>query len=256
MKNIISLDKVTVIKKRKTVLDNISWDVKKGESWAVVGKNGAGKSFLLRLIALNHYPSSGRVSVFGRQIGEVNIWDLKNRIGFVSDLLQEEYSVNITVNEVVYSGFFSSIGLYYPVDENIVNKTEKILELLRIEHIKLKKFKQLSHGEQRKVLIARALVSNPQLLILDEPCTGLDIPGREEFLKTLQKLLNLNINIIFVTHHIEEIIPEINNVMLLKNGKILHLGTKQKVLNKENLNSTFDHNFEVIERNNRYWTII
>jgi iron complex transport system ATP-binding protein len=253
MQNLISLEKVSVIKNGKYILRHIDWSMNENENWAIIGENGSGKSFLLRLLSANLHSSKGTVKVFGKQFGQVNLWDLKKNIGLVSDLLQTQYHNRTRVIDVVYSGYFSSIGLYENIDSRMKKSAYKILKFLGIYHLKDRIFGELSHGEQRRVLIARSLVFNPKLLVLDEPCTGLDIPAREEFLKTIEKLVKKGHNVIFVTHHIEEVMPFINRILFMKNGKIFGKGTKKEMMKEEKLNKVLGHKFKLIYKNGRYW---
>lgn len=253
MSSIIELNNVSVIKNGKTILDDITWNVKNNENWAVIGKNGAGKSFLLRLLSANLYPSCGSIRILGRKFGETNLLELKKVIGFVSPNFQKDYDNETRVINVIYSGFFASNGLFYDVTDYMKEETLKIISFLNISNLKDRYYGELSNGEQKKVLIARALVSNPKILIFDEVCSGLDISSREEILKTVELLVEKGHNIIFVTHHIEEIIPAINKILLIKEGKIFRTGCKEELLNKNHLNEVLDINLDVIIHNSRYF---
>jgi len=253
METIINLENVSLIRDGNYILKNISWQVKKNEQWAVIGRNGAGKSFLLRILSANLFPSHGSVKVLGKEFGKVNMWYLRRQIGVVSDLLQQDYYQTISVRKVIYSGFFSSIGLYKEVSQAQKQKTEELLYYLGINNLEERIFGKCSHGEQRRILIARALVFDPHLLVLDEPCTGLDVASREEFLKTLQKLLIKDLTIIFVTHHIEEIFPAINRVLFLIRGKVFLKGQKTALMTKANLKRVLECDLNVIKRNGRYF---
>lgn len=255
METVIKLNSVSVIKSGKSILDKIDLQIRRGENWAVIGPNGSGKSFLLRILSTLQYPSSGEAEIFGKILGRVNVWELRKNIGVVSDLLQREYKGEIKVFDVVCSGFFSSVGVYDNVTEEQKERAWELLEQLEITHLAERTLSHLSHGEQRKALIARALVFKPQLLILDEPCTGLDIPSREEFLESLQELIASGINIVLVTHHIEELMPEINKVLLLKEGKVYLKGDKRELMNRANLNHVLGHELGIGEHEGRYFTV-
>ena len=223
------------------------------ENWAIIGRNGSGKSFLLRILSGNLFPSTGIVKIFGKQLGFVNIWDLRKEIGFVSDHLQREYDRETRVINVIYSGFFASNGLYQDVTDEMKEKVVDILEFLEIFHLRDRVFGHLSSGEQKKVLIARSLVFSPKLLIFDEPCNNLDLASKEDVLHSIQKLVQKGHNIVFVTHHIEEIIPQINNVLFLKEGKIIKSGDKVKMMNKKLLNNLLSYKFGVVKKNGWYY---
>jgi iron complex transport system ATP-binding protein len=252
MEKIIEISNVSVILDDKIILKNINWTVYEDENWAIIGKNGSGKSFLLRLLSANLFPNKGSVKIFGKEFGKVNLWDLKSEIGFISDLFLRQYDQGSKVCNVVYSGFFSSNGLYEDPTELMIERTDIILKELDLYKLKGLRFGEISHGEQKRVLIARALVFNPRILVFDEPCTGLDIAARENFLSNVEKLAQKGHNIVFVTHHIEEVIPAINKILYLKYGEIGLSGNKKEMLNKKNLNNVLDYNFELNEKNGRY----
>jgi iron complex transport system ATP-binding protein len=248
----LELNDVTVVKDGKKIIENIDWSVSDGENWAVFGPNGSGKSFLLRIIYASQNFSTGKVSIFGKEIGKISIWELKKYIGFVSDLLQKDYHERSSVIDVICSGFFSSIGLYDDVSDFMIEKSKEIMASLGIRHLSERRYGELSHGEQRRVLIARALVFDPRLLILDEPCTGLDIQSRERFLSTVENISKQR-NIIFVTHHIEEIMPCITHVIFMKDGKVYGIGTKDKMMTEKNIRDILGYDGRLIEEHGRYY---
>ena len=253
MSEVIKLSGVSVIRNKVAILDNISWQVQSGENWAVIGRNGVGKSFLLNVIAGNIFPSQGKVTVLGRTFGETDMLELRRLIGYVSPAFQYNYDGATTVNKVVYSGFFASNGLYYDPTPQMVTQTADILRRMRLSHLADKPFGLLSSGEQKKVLIARAMVFSPKLLILDEVCTGLDIASREEVLSFIEDLAH-NIGLIFVTHYIEEIVPSITNVLYLKDGKTFAAGAKNEMITSDYLRQVLNVEAKVHRNDDgRYW---
>ena len=256
MRKVIEVNQASIIRNGRPILSDITWQMQAGESWAVVGENGSGKSFLLRLIAGGEYPTHGRVSVLGSVFGSANLWELRRRLGFVSDSLQTRYHARVRVADVVLSGFFSSIGLWDTPSPRQQKLAGEVLVLLGIQHLAHRLFGELSQGEQRKVLIARSLVPDPELLILDEPCAGLDFPTREEFLSSLQHLIERGRNLVVVTHHIEEIVTGITHILLMKNGRIAALGPKEEVMTEELLNRVLGYRFSLVEAGGRYWAHI
>jgi len=175
-------------------------------------------------------------------------------IGVVSDFLQRGYRESALVHEVILSGFFASNGAYQTPSDEQLQKVDEIIASLNIEHLRDKKFAHLSHGEQRKALIGRALVFEPKLLILDEPCTGLDIPSREDFLDTLRGLVKEGVNILFVTHHIDEIIPEVNKVLFIADGQIAKVGDKKNLMKKSYLKGILGYKeLKIKKGKGRYW---
>jgi iron complex transport system ATP-binding protein len=253
---ILSLSHVTLIRDGKRILDDVSFIVRRGEHWAVIGKNGAGKSFLLRIIGAQEFPTAGTVDVLGKRFGEYDLWKLKVHIGFVSDQLQARYHPDESGVDIVLSGFFSSVGLYDSVTGSMRTKAQRLLDRLGIRHLAGRRYDELSHGEQRKLLIARALVLDPALLVLDEPCTGLDLSTREDFLRTLSAIAAQgNVSVIIVTHHLEEIVPEINRVLCLKDGRAVAAGEKAGLLTRARLEGLFDQSLTLSKRNGRYWAL-
>lgn len=253
MPPLLELENVTVIRDGKQILDHVSWTMQSNEHWAVIGKNGAGKSFLLQLLSANFHPTSGTVRVMGEELGKVSVWDLRTKIGVVSDTLHRRYHNYLSVFDTVCSGFFASIGLYDRVSTQMRQQTEKILEQTGLTHLRNQPFGDLSHGEQRRTLIARALVFNPRIMVLDEPCSGLDIPSRETFLNLVQQLGEDGHNLVFVTHHMEEVLPVINHVLYIKEGTVYTQGAKEDMMQSHVLEPVFDYPIPLVKSDGRYW---
>ena len=200
---VILMRKVNVRYGKKVVLKNFNWTVRNGENWKIVGPNGAGKSTLLSLITADNLQAySNEIHMFGKQRGTgESIWDIKRRIGHVSSEFQVQYRESVTVLKVVLSGFFDTIGLYQPVSEKQKETALNWMKFLEIENLAEFDFTRLSYGQQRLVLIARALVKSPALLILDEPCQGLDRANRNRVLTLIDQIGHHSVTqIIYVTH--------------------------------------------------------
>jgi len=249
---ILELEGVSLKKNGQLILADLDWKVEGGQHWAILGPNGAGKSFLLRLLSAQYFPTTGTISILGKRLGTYDVWKLKTHIGFVSDLLQKNYHENHCGEEVVLSGFFSSIGLYDTVTPAMESRGAELINLLGLKELAPKPFGRMSHGQQRRFLLARAMVLEPELLVLDEPCSGLDPQAREIFLNSLARLAT-HTTLIFVTHNPEEIIPAIKNVLFLKQGRIFAQGTKAELLTSGRLSQLFDHNLEVFTQDERYY---
>lgn len=241
MNKIISFENVSLQRSNQKILHHINWEMLNDEHWAILGLNGSGKTSLLNIVTGYHFPTTGEVTVLGNLFGQTNLPELRKQIGFVSSSLDRFADIvnNETVHQVVVSGKFASFGLYEKVSESDWKKARTILSQLRLSHLSEKRFNVLSQGEQRRVLIARALMSDPNILILDEPCSGLDILSREEVLAMIRKIEQNNCYIIYVTHHIEEIVEEISHVLLLRDGEIIAAGPKENTLTDDLLSSTF-----------------
>ena len=201
------------------VLDGLNWTVRRGEHWAVVGPNGSGKSTLLSLITGDNLQVyANEVYLFGKRRGEgESIWDIRRRIGVVSPELQLRYRKPVSVREVVLSGFFDSIGLYRRPDPEQEAIADRWLEILGMAERAERPFTRLSYGEKRLALIVRAMVKSPELLILDEPCQGLDRANREMVLALMEGIgEQTTTGLIYITHHEEEMIPCIDHILRLE----------------------------------------
>lgn len=234
---IIKMQDVAWRRDKDYILQGINWEVRPGEHWAIMGLNGSGKTTLLNIINGYIYPSNGEVCVLDNHFGKCNLRELRKKIGWVSSSLQENLYANETVLEIVLSGKFATIGLVDTPERIDEDKARELLEILGCSRLIKRSYKSLSQGEKQKVIIARALINSPQLLILDEPCTGLDILAKEQLLATIQKLSEEQNapTLIYVTHRVEEILPVFNNVLMLRGGKIHSVGKTQKILTSSNL---------------------
>ena len=260
MKEILHYENVTFRREGREILRGIDWHINEGENWALLGLNGSGKSTLLGMIPAYTFPTSGEVRVFGHKFGNYAWIKIRDRVGFVSSTLNNFLStLNFQkLEDIVISGKFSSIGIYKEVTEEDRKKAEKIIEDFGITYIKEKYFSTLSQGEQRRTLLARAFMNEPDLLILDEPCSGLDVKSREYLLSVLEKnSKNENaVPFIYVTHQIEEIIPSITHVTLLKDGKVFAKGNKKDILTDEILSEMFEMSVKIVWENDRPWLIV
>ncbi|MBE1554285.1 ABC transporter ATP-binding protein [Sporosarcina limicola] len=258
MENILSFNNVSLRKGARTILSDISWKFRENEQWAVLGLNGSGKTSLLNVIMGYHYPSDGEVTVLGNNFGKTNLQELRKEIGFVSTSLDRfsQLTNNEKVEEIIVSGKFASFGLYENVSPMDWAKADSLLDSFRLSYLKGKLFHLLSQGEKRRVLIARSLMSDPKVLILDEPCTGLDILSREEVLHLTKEVIGKDRHLIFVTHHIEELVKEITHVLLLHEGKVVAAGPKVDVLDADLLSKTFEVPVKVRWEEERPWLTI
>lgn len=240
---ILKLKNVSAFRGRTEALKKVSFSIGKGEHTAVIGPNGAGKSSLLKLITREIYPVAGSdcfLEIFGQR--HWNVWDLRRQLGLVSLDLQTMYSPVAKGRTVVLSGYFASIG---HVDEARLSRqqmdvAEHLMAELKIEHLMAKPFCQMSTGEQRRCILGRALVNGPSVLVFDEPTVGLDLASSFHFFETVETLMEQGKTIVLVTHHIHEIIPAMNRVIMLKAGEVFCDGSKKTVLTDANLSSLFE----------------
>src|SRR3989338_55821 len=240
MNSIIELQDISLYRGKTQILKDISWNIKKGEHWALIGTNGAGKTSLLKIISGSLWPSSGKVKVLGKEFGKADLRELKKKIGWVSSFLTEKIPQNEDILGIVISGKFASFGVYEKITEKDRKKAKGLLKLMNCDHIIGRNFNVIFQGEKQKVLIARALMAEPLILLLDEPCIGLDIKARKNLLNSISKICReTETTIIYVTHHIEEIIDGIKNALLLKEGKVFMQGNRKDVLDNKKLNALF-----------------
>ncbi|MGV3264624.1 ABC transporter ATP-binding protein [Cytobacillus pseudoceanisediminis] len=255
--SIISLDEISWKRNGKQILNKVSWHVRKGEHWALLGLNGSGKTTILKMITGYLWPNGGQVSVLGNLYGKTNIPELRKSIGWVSTSLDDKFQFrpSETALEIVLSGRFASIGLYQEITLQDLEKAKDLMHQFNISHVQDQNLTSLSQGEKRKAMIARALMASPRLLILDEPCNGLVIYSQEELLRSIEKMAahQDGPTIIYVTHHIEEIVPSITHAMLLKKGNVISQGKKRDTLTDSLLEETFRVPITVDWENGRPW---
>ncbi len=247
---LLQIQDATVVKNSNRVLDRITLTIREGEHTAILGPNGAGKSSLIRLIAHLDYPLAHEdgtppLLIFGEELW--NVTELRSLLGIVSADLQHSILAGTLPRrtrglDAVISGFFASYGLFrhHHFTPVMREQARQALALMEASHLAAAYLEAMSPGEVRRVMIARALVSDPRALLLDEPTTGLDLMARHRFLSTLQNLARHGKTIILVTHHIEEIFPEIDRVVLLQHGRVLLDGRKSEVLTSRHLSAMFE----------------
>ncbi|MFQ5443920.1 MAG: ABC transporter ATP-binding protein [Nitrospinales bacterium] len=250
---LIEIKNATVYLKGSKILSSISWTMRPNENWAVIGTNGAGKTTLMKLLFGELIPAFGGTVFWFGEREHRGLREIRENIGFVSAEYQAHYDQNITGLEVAASGFFSSVGLYDPVTQQQRDAAFDWLSFLGIKHLADKLFFRMSYGESRRVLLARALVNQPSLLVLDEPCSGLDIPTKELVLETIEKLSQTDTKLVYVTHHVEEIMPSITHVLYLKSGVIHLQGKKEDMLTGDVISQVLDCEITLQKNSQRYW---
>ncbi|HEY0868067.1 MAG TPA: ATP-binding cassette domain-containing protein [Fimbriimonas sp.] len=233
---------VSVVRDGRTILDRLDLRIEQGQHTAILGPNGSGKSTLIRLLIHEIYPHAG--------VGSVRIWgedrwvirDLRPLLGLVSTTPGDRILGDPTVLDMAVSGLLGTFGVVwgYEVTESMVERARGALRFAGMDHLRDRRFDTLSAGESRRTLIARALVSEPRGLVLDEPTTSLDLKSAKAFRETMGKVARTGTTLVLVTHQLEEIIPEIENIVLLKEGKILAHGPRKEVLTLGNLGALFD----------------
>ncbi len=255
----INIENATVYLDEREILHDISWKVKKGEKCFILGANGAGKTTLVRTILGYIWPFYGaKVEILGKRFGEVNLTKLRKKIAWVSPFIQQHLDRELTGIRMIMSGPDGYLGFYREASDKELADAHRLLEKLNATHLAEKSILGMSSGEQMKILIARALLTKPELMILDEPNVYLDIAEREFLLKTVDKLAkeNPDLTIIFISQRIEDILPTFNKGMILNAGKIDIIGSRKEVLTEENLKRAFNVEVRLIEGNTgRLWAV-
>jgi iron complex transport system ATP-binding protein len=254
---IVSFSDVSLVLDGKRVLSHVDWDVMPGENWVVIGPNGAGKTSLLSIINGYRWPSSGAVSVLGRRFGDADLRDLRTETGLVSSYLDWMVRGDERVVDLVVSGKFGSTRLWSKVRAADVSRATSLLEEMGCAEQVGKTLHELSQGERQKVAIARALIARPRLLILDEPCEGLDIASRESFLDGIEPLLSRRggPSFIEVTHRTEDIPPGFTHALLLRKGRVVGSGEIRKTLTSKKLTRCLGTEVELKSWGGRYYMI-
>jgi iron complex transport system ATP-binding protein len=240
---ILDIRHATVYRGDTCVFEDLSFALEEDQHTAILGPNGAGKSTILKLLASEVHPvpkDETTIRLFGEQ--QWNVWDVRKRLGLVSHDLQHHYMEQVSGLKVVLSGYYASIGTYGHQDFSYaqIARAHTVMDDLGIGFLTDRRYADMSTGEQRRCLLARALVHGPSVLVLDEPTSGLDLTATFHYLDLVRSYMRKEKTILLVTHHIHEIPPEIKRVVLLKNGKILHDGEKDTVLTEANLSRLFD----------------
>jgi iron complex transport system ATP-binding protein len=252
---LIEFERVSVMRGERVVLDEVTLSIDAGEHVAIIGPNGSGKSTFIKTIARELYPlvrEGSAVRLLGRE--RWNVLELRAQLGIVSNDLMASLTRELTGRDVVLSGFFSSIGIWpnHHVTDAMRDKAAEILARLDVSRLADRLVTQMSSGEARRMLIGRALVRDPQTLLLDEPTNSLDLQAMQELRELFRRLARAGIGILLVTHHLPDIIPEIDRVILIKDGRIFRDGPKDTTLTAQTLGELFTVPVELVTRDGYY----
>lgn len=244
----LSLTNVSLERQNKKLLNNVTWQVNKGEHWAILGLNGSGKTSLLKLITAEYWTSQGSVEVLGNQFGGTDISNMRTKIGIVGSFIAERLSPHMLAEKIVLTGKYKSSILYTEYGEKELNEARQMLISIGGEHLLGRIYASLSQGEKQLLLIARSLMEEPEILILDEATSGLDLFAREKLLRQIEQITNLPKapTILYVTHHAEEITRSFTHVLLLKKGNIIAQGPKEQVLTEDILSNFYDQTVSIV----------
>jgi len=236
---VLSLNNIHFIREERAILSEIELQVHSGEHWVILGKNGSGKTTILELVNGYQFPSRGQVQVLGHTYGQCDVREVRKKIGYISQSLYEKLNPADRVWEVVATGEFAFLRFYEEIPDEVKQKALRMLEEVKLLHLADQSLGSLSQGERKKIMLARSLMTQPSVLIMDEPCSGLDLFERERLLESIDRLRQQNITVLYVTHHIEEIMPMFTHVALIDEGKIIASGSKEEVLTEANLLKAF-----------------
>jgi iron complex transport system ATP-binding protein len=255
MTPVVELADVTVVRGGARLLDAVSWIIQPDQRWAVLGPNGAGKTTLLQVVSTQIHPTAGVAGVLGEVLGTVDVFELRPRIGWMSAAMADRIPRSERVRDVVVSAAYAVVGRWREAyDESDLDRADGLLAAVGVRALADRTFGTLSEGERKRVQLARSLMTDPELLLLDEPAAGLDLAGREALVRTLGDLAQdpYAPASVLVTHHVEEIPIGITHALLLKGGEVVAAGPLRDTLTAENLTATFDLGLSLTEDNGRF----
>ena len=255
MASVLQLSDVSIVRDGTSILHSISWTVESSERWVILGPNGAGKTTLLQLAAAHMHPTLGSVRVLDDTVGKVDLFELRPRIGFASTAMAKRVPGGERVLDVVLTAAYSVTGRWNEAYEDVdLKRARRVLEEWKLGGLADRTFGTLSDGEQKRVQIARSVMTDPELLLLDEPAASLDLGAREELLQLLGGYASAKSApaIVMVTHHVEEIPRGFTHAMLLSDGEVSAAGELDAVLTGKNLSNAFGVTLEVSEDGGRY----
>ncbi len=254
VKPILEISNLCIERSGVKILTDVSWRVERAQHWVILGANGSGKTSLLSALTGYLMPTSGEIFLLGKIYGQSDWRELRKQIGIVSSSVRQMMAEDEPALETVASGKYAMIDFWGRVSRAEKYQALKLLRQVECEYLAERPWRVLSQGERQRVLIGRALMAKPRVLILDEPCAGLDPAAREHFLQFIQRLgaRKNSPTLVLVTHHVEEIMPVFSHLLVLKNGKVLAAGKKSAVLNSKNLSQTFGTKMKLQLKSKRY----
>lgn len=253
-KVVVNFENVNFVRDARTLLENINFTIQEGQRWALLGPNGSGKSTLLNLCGALKIPSSGKIEILGHTIGRIDIRQLRESIGHVNP--SHNIQSVLDVKQVIFTGLTGTPEpmLRWTPSERKQDLANDLIDTLGLNKCAHSNWQNLSQGERMRTLIARALICEPKLLLLDEPCSGLDVGARENFLNAIDDMhkSNAELTTIVVTHHLEELPSSTTNAMLLKEGQIVDCGSAMKAITSEKISTCFSYPVEIVQSGGRW----
>ncbi len=253
--SVLDFSNVSVVRGGTRILDQVDWRVQSDERWVILGPNGAGKTTLLQVAAAAMHPTSGVAAILGERLGASDVFDIKPRIGLASSAIAKRIPADEVVLDVVLTAAYAVTGRWNEEYEELdVGRARRVLGEWKLSAFDDRRFGTLSDGEQKRVQIARAVMSDPEVLLLDEPAASLDLGSREELLQLLGGFASNPVSpaMVMVTHHVEEIPPGFSHVLLLSGGAVTAAGRIDEVLTSVNLTATFGLPIEITSQNGRF----
>lgn len=254
---IITLKDVTFIRNQKKILKHINWTVQKHEHWIILGRNGSGKSNLLKLIMAENWKTSGDITVLGTRFGQDRIPELRAKIGIVGSFIAERFQPDMIAENLVLTGKYNSSMLYRAFSETDLNVARDLMQKIGAGELIGRIYGTLSQGEKQSLLIARSLMIQPEILILDEATNGLDLFAKSRLLAQLHQITQLENapTLLYITHHTDEITDDFQKIMFLRDGEIVNSGSPAKLLTVDNLTQFYQEPVQVKLINGYYFVL-
>ena len=251
--SVVAMEKISLRREEHQILEDVHLRIEPGEHWVILGRNGSGKTTLLEMMNGYLFPSQGRIEVLGNVYGQCDVREVRKEIGYISQTLIEKLTLRDPVWEVVATGAYAFLRFYQTIPDEVKNKAMQLLHDMGFTKLANQPLGTLSQGERKKVMLARSLMAEPKLLIMDEPCAGLDLYEREKMLIEIDRLRQRNMTVVYVTHHVEEIVPLFTHVALVRDGRIAAAGPKHEVLTEETIKHTYDIPVDIHWHEGRPW---
>jgi iron complex transport system ATP-binding protein len=255
MAPVASFDRVSFVRDGRTILSNVSWDIDQSQRWVILGPNGAGKTTLLSLLASLNHPTSGTVTVLGERIGKSDVFELRPRVGFASSDMARRIPDNESVRDAVLTAAWGVTGRWNETYEEIdTRRASRVLAEWRLDHLAQHLVGTLSDGERKRVQIARAVMTDPELLLLDEPAGSLDVGSREDVIEMLDHFAGEPSSpaMVMVTHHVEEIPPGFTHLIVIAQGSIVRQGPISETLTGDVMSEAFGRPLSITHNNGRF----
>ena len=251
--SVVMMEQISLRRDENQILKDVHLRIEAGEHWVILGRNGAGKTTLLEMMNGYLFPTEGRIEVLGNVYGQCDVREVRKEIGYISQTLIEKLTLTTSLWEVVATGAYAFLRFYQTIPDEVKTKVMQLLDEMGFSKLADQPLGTLSQGERKKVMLARSLMAEPKLLIMDEPCAGLDLYEREKMLIEIDRLRQRNMTVVYVTHHVEEIVPLFTHVALIRDGRIAAAGPKHDILTEDTIKHTYDIPVDIQWYEDRPW---